>query len=230
MTERRFTEREVAGILEAATAAQEHAAERDGDGGGRGLQSSPGLTLQQLQEIGQDVGIAPEHMAAAANAMARGTLAPTRQHTFIGLPIGVSRTIDFGRPVDDEEWDRLVVALRETFDARGTLSREGNFRQWTNGNLQALLEPTGSGHRLRLVTRKGSAMGQLAIGALQLVTAGGIFSVMAATNSFDQAGAAVVPTLLALSGVASLVAAGVRLPRWARTRAAQMESIASQAG
>ena len=36
--------------------------------------------------------------------------------------------------------------------ARGHLSEEGPFRQWTNGNLQALLEPTESGQQLRLKT------------------------------------------------------------------------------
>ena len=41
--------------------------------------------------------------------------------------------------------------LRGTFDARGSVREDGFFRPWTNGNLQALLGSTESGHRVRLL-------------------------------------------------------------------------------
>jgi hypothetical protein len=66
-----------------------------------------------------------------------------------GLPIGVGRTVELDRPRSDSDWERLVADLRETFEARGMVRYDGPFRQWTNGNLQALIEPTPSGHRLR---------------------------------------------------------------------------------
>ncbi len=68
--------------------------------------------------------------------------------------------------------------LRETFDARGRLKAEGSFRQWTNGNLQALLEPTSSGHRLRLSTRKGDVKALVAVGIGLLGAAAGMLVTM----------------------------------------------------
>ena len=142
MTERRFNEAEVAAIFERATEAH-HAGQRQ-------LPSGEGMTLAQLQEIGREVGISPEQVAEAANAIDR-VGSPTARK-FLGLPIGVGRTIELDRRLTDDEWERLVVDLRETFDARGVLRHEGSLRQWTNGNLQALLEPTATGHRVRLRT------------------------------------------------------------------------------
>ena len=60
------------------------------------------------------------------------------------MPVGVSRTVTSAGNFTEREWERLVVDLRETFDAKGAVKREGSFRQWTNGNLQALVEPTAS--------------------------------------------------------------------------------------
>src|SRR2546430_5906981 len=40
--------------------------------------------------------------------------APIR--TFLGLRIGVARTVNLNRRLTDEEWERLVVQLREVFN------------------------------------------------------------------------------------------------------------------
>ncbi len=214
-----FDDREIALIFEQASSAQELRTD-----------SSPvldGLTLEQLHQIGRDVGIPAEHITRAAQAVTRGDLAPTQQRTWLGLPVSVSRTIEFGRPVSDDEWNGLVCTLRETFDARGKLVTEGVFRQWQNGNLTALLEPTATGHRLRLFTRKGDARMRVWLGGTY-VGIGAMLIAMAATGAGvvgtpGIAGAAVA----ALAGVAVLASAYIGLPRWARERAAQMESVAA---
>src|SRR5918999_400027 len=158
MTERRFNEAEVAAILERAAEAQHT--------GSHQLPSGEGMTLAELQTIGSEVGIDPRLVAQAAHALDRAGRSTSRR--FLGLPIGVGRTIDLDRKLTDVEWERLVVDLRDTFDARGTIRQEGSFRQWTNGNLQALLEPTPTGHRLRLRTVKGDAVGWIT-GGLAMV-------------------------------------------------------------
>ncbi len=48
--------------------------------------------------------------------------------TVLGLPIGVARTVDLNRRLTDEEWERLVVQLREVFNARGRTRTEGSLR------------------------------------------------------------------------------------------------------
>lgn len=224
-TNRRYSESEIALILEHAGAAQEKA--QDATSTALSTTSGEGLTLEQLQEIGNEVGIAPEFVARAASAVARGDLVPTAQRTWLGLPVGVSRTIDFGRKVSDEEWDRIVVTLRETFEARGRLQRDGSFRQWSNGNLQALLEPSANGHRLRLMTRKGDVPVRVFMGGVALATALAIWEAAIFRGGGMSSTSVFVPALLALFGAGTWAAIGFQLPRWARTRASQMESIAS---
>jgi hypothetical protein len=214
---RRFDEREIALIFEQANAAQESRVTV--------AEQSNGLTLEQLHDIGRDVGLSPEHITRAANAVARGDLVPTARRTWLGLPVGVSRTIEFNRPVSDAEWNQLVMTLRETFDARGKLTNEGPFRQWHNGNLQALLEPTPTGHRLRLTTKKGDAPVRLLMGAMYLFLAALFAGLVSVGAVGDKANIGVL--LFSIVGVGALASAYIGLPRWAKVRASQMEAIAA---
>jgi hypothetical protein len=218
MTERRYTEQEVAAIFEQATEAQQTSRKR--------LPPGEGLTLSDLQEIGRDVGIPPELIERAAKSVALPMRSASR--TFLGLPIGVGRTVELDRRLSEEDWERLVVDLRETFDARGTLRYDGPFRQWTNGNLQALLEPTATGHRLRLKTLKGDARAMMAGGVA--VLAGGVASLIAMVVSGGAAdmGALSSMGLLSVMGLGMFGSGALRLPRWARLREAQMEAVAAR--
>ncbi len=179
------------------------------------------LTLRDLQEIGREVGIAPDAVARAAQALAVARR-PARRFA-LGLPISVERTVELKRRLTDDEWERLVVKLRETFDARGAMSGYGSFRQWTNGNLQALLEPTETGQRLRLRTVKGSARRGISTG-LAMIGASGA-GALAGVLSGHPATAAPGIGLMAAVGIGMLAAGVAPLPRWARLRARQMEAI-----
>ncbi len=222
---RRYSEDEIALILAQAGAAQERA--QDATSAALSSGDGDGLTLVQLQEIGAEVGISPLYVERAAEAVERGVLVPTQQRRWLGLPVGVSRTIDFGRSVSDDEWDRIVVSLRETFEAKGRLQREGSFRQWTNGNLQALLEPTVTGHRLRLSTRKGDVASRVLLGGGMVTMAVSMWMVGIMRGNLSAA-TLITPTILGLLGASFIVSMGVQLPRWARTRAAQMESLSAR--
>ena len=147
MPERRYSDEEVAEIFARATEAERSTPRR--------LRSTEGMTMAQLQEIGREAGIAPELVARAAHSLDEPAQPPVRK--FLGFPVGVGRTVTLDRRLTDEEWERLVVDLRETFDARGVVRTDGAFRQWTNGNLQVLVEPDGAGQRIRLRTLRGGA-------------------------------------------------------------------------
>ncbi len=218
MSERRFNEAEVAAIFERASEEQQT--------GPRQLPSGEGMTLADLQEIGRDVGISPELIVRAATAIERGGRPTSRR--FLGLPIGVARTIDLDRRLTDAEWERLVVDLRETFDARGTLKHEGSFRQWTNGNLQALLEPTETGHRIRLRTIKGDARGLMVGGIGIFVGAAALLIAAAMRGGFADAGAFSSLGFLATMGAGMFGLGAIRLPSWARLRRRQMEEVAAR--
>jgi hypothetical protein len=211
MENRRYNDDEIAAIFQKAAEGPQSAS----------LQAAgqEGMTLAELQDIGREVGISPEAVGRAAKSLDAQPRA--RSRSFIGLPIGVERTIELDRRLSEEEWERLVVELREVFGARGTVSASGSFRQWTNGNLQALLEPTAKGHRFRISTVKGNAGIAMIVGAAMMsmgigamITAGGV--------------AHLPDLLISLFGAGYMANSALRLPRWARLRASQMEAITTR--
>jgi hypothetical protein len=217
MSERRFNDTEVAEIFERATTHQ----------GGALRQSSSveGMTLGQLQEIGREVGIAPEALEQAARSVDLADRRTVRR--FLGLPIGVGLTANLGRQLTDEEWQRLIVDLRETFDARGRVRDEGAFRQWTNGNLQVLVEPSAEGNQIRMRTFKEDSRLYIGmgLGLIALAVIGFAGKIVAGTD---------VPTILgkfiplSFIGTGMVAFGALRLPGWARQRRAQMESIVAR--
>jgi hypothetical protein len=216
MTERRYDEDEAAAIFRAATEGTDLPAVREPSDGG--------LTLDQLQAIGREVGLSPESVAiAAATLEVRAVAPPSRM---LGLPTGVSRSIELGRRLSDEEWERLVVRLREVFAARGRTRSEGTLRQWTNGNLQVLLEPTATGHRLRMTTRNDNLRSAVGTGLAFLGVAGASALWAATAGTLGTLANVIAP--LGVVGAGFLGLGAFRLPRWARRRATQMEAIAAE--
>jgi hypothetical protein len=200
MTERRYSDEETAAIFRAATEGPPP----------RSLQPShnEGLTLADLQAIGRDVGIAPEAVRRAAQALEIRSTAVSR--TLMGLPIGVERRVMLGRRLTDDEWDQLIGELRDVFNARGRTKSDGSLRQWTNGNLYVLLEPTATGHRIRMGSVHGGAAAAIRLGLVGLGTA----AMLAVLSAFGAEVGSAIPALLAGGGV--LLASGaLRVPRWA---------------
>lgn len=217
--DRRFDDREIAAIFERAGLLQD---------AGQPPTPEEGLTLARLQDIAGDVGLDPVHVAVAARDVAAGSLVPaTRRHWF-GMPIGLARTIHFDRPVSDAQWSALVVTLRETFDARGRVISDGPFREWSNGNLQALLEPTPTGHRLRLSTRKGSATARVLLGAAYLGLAA-LFALLGTLGAISPRAAVGAPLFLGVIGAVTLGTTVLALPRWVALRGRQMDAVAARA-
>jgi hypothetical protein len=214
MTERRYNDDEVAAIFAKAAEGQQTPA---------GVPAEDGLTLSELQDIGREVGIAPEAVTRAARSLALYRPAPTRR--FLGFPLSVERTVTFSRRLTEGEWEQLVVQLRQVFNARGTLRTDGSFRQWTNGNLQALLEPTPTGQRLRLRTLNGAARSWISAGLVALGTSTAVAISLALGGHLANGTPGVV--LLSTIGLGMLASGALRLPGWARLRRRQMEDIAA---
>ncbi len=212
-SERRYTEDEVAKILDRATEAE---SARGASAGG-----STDLTLRELHEIGKEVGIPEEVITQAATSLDRPEPQRVATQTFLGQTIGVGRTVDLPRPLTDQEWNRLVIDLRETFDAKGRIRDEGPFRQWTNSNLQALLEPTETGQRLQLRTVKGNARSYQGLGAAFMIGGVGMGIVSSLWVVPDPS---VIP-LFGVMGAAFFFASRLTVPQWARKRSRQFEDI-----
>lgn len=220
---RRYTDDEVHLIL--ARAAEESESGHTAD-----ALSSRGLTIAELTTIAVEAGIDPAAVARAAVAVTSGDLTPATVQRRMGAPLAVSKSIDLGREISDRTWDRMVMVLRDTFGARGRVRIEGGLREWSNGNLRAVLEPTAHGHRLRVSTRKGdaafwSAMGNAALGVSALT------AVLIVVRTAMAGGEVLLgtpwwsPAMFAVAGVAAHLRNVLILPRWGRERAQQMEAL-----
>jgi hypothetical protein len=218
VSDRRFNEEEVAAILKEAAEAQYS--------DDRLLPSRGGLTLTEIQSIGREVGISPEMIQKSAQRF-KPAQQPTRR--LLGLPLGVAQTIEFDRKLTDQEWERIVADLRETFEAPGVVRQQGSLRQWTNGNLQALLEPTATGQRLRMRTVKGNAPGLIGGGLLVFTAATAALVTAFATGVTHDTGLMVSILTVMTGGAGMFGTSALGLPGWARLRQQQMDQIAERA-
>ena len=198
------------------------------------LSGGSGLTLSELQEIGQEAGIDPRRIVEAAQALdTRGRLLPQRR--FLGTPVSVGRVVQLSRPLTDREWDLVVADLRDTFAATGRVDDQGGAREWANGNLRVILEPSESGHQLRLSTLNGRLLSLDRMGVVALTAALVLLTILvpemlSASGLTIRAIINLLPTLiLGGAGAGILVWNRFSLPRWADERAAQMQHIAGRA-
>ena len=220
MTDRRYSDDEVEEIFSRAAETEQQSRRQ------LPARDDHGMTLAELQKIGQEAGIAPEAVAQAARSLDQ----PQQPETpvFMGLPIGAARTVRLERRMTEEEWDKLVVDLRETFNARGVVRSEGSLRSWSNGNLQVLLEPDGDGQRVRFRTVKGNArpymfmgLGLMGVAAATLL-AGMMTPNLSRPDFFEQVG------MFAALGAGLFAAGALPLRGWARLRRQQMDELAER--
>ena len=215
MTKRRYGEKEVREIFSLATTG--------GVLDDRSLPSEPGgLTLDELQRIGEEVGIEPARVAQAAQKLdTRGTPATVRRS--FGLPIELSRVVHLPRAPTDREWEQLISRFRTTFGTPGQSTTAGGLREWSQGDVHIAVEPTEHGEQLRLNMRNGAAM---ALNAFGLLTGAMSLLTSAAVVAGGKADKAL--SVLVLFGGMALAAFGTSLfrsPRWARERERQMDMI-----
>jgi hypothetical protein len=218
MTERRYGDDEVREIFSLATTGGTRDRSLPAD--------SDGLTLAEMQRIAQEVGIDPSRVALAADTLdARGRVAPVRKS--FGLPVGVSRVVDLPRTPTDREWEQMVSEFRTTFGTRGQTTSSGGLREWSNGNLHICVEPTTRGEQLRLSTLKEDAM---ALNGLAVVLSA-MAVIMAAVVTAAGKPSKALAIVIMLGGMALVTFSTnvIRLPRWARERTRQMESLAEHA-
>lgn len=216
MTDRRYDEDEVRRIFdEASRAVAESSHRRD---------ASQGLSLEELKQIGGDVGLPPAVIEHAARALDHAPSGPALVRDF-GLPVTVGRSVLLPREPTEEEWTRLVALARRTFNAKGQMDPTG--RYWWNGNLSMSVEPVTDGYRLSLRTTKGDGRtwNRIGLGALALglggALVGGITGDPGLTVSTAVMGGGY--------GILSLLINAIRLPRWASRRSEQMELLATRA-
>ncbi|MEQ9399015.1 MAG: hypothetical protein RJQ04_07570 [Longimicrobiales bacterium] len=122
-----------------------------------------------------------------------------------------------------------AVARAAMFAARGHTESHGSLRQWTNGNLQILLEPTDAGYQIRMRTKSANIEGLLA-GGLASAVSGALIALLAAIVAKPGAWAvAGLGGMLIVLGVLMGAFAGVLGSAWADTREDQFKRVAARA-
>lgn len=224
--ERRYDDREVDQIFAVAVRSEDAPVRLDPDG--------PGLTLRQLQEIGEEAGIHPERIADAARSLAaRASHLPQKRS--LGMPVSVGRVVPLSRRPTDAEWDTLVADFRDTFEAAGEPLEEGRARMWSNGALRVILERTLEGDQLRFTTVNRRFRSLNRMGAT-LATWGLVYLGMLAPEVLTSAGglagalSTLLPALIVTAGGLGFIGlSGITLPKWVEERDEQFERLAERA-
>ena len=215
--ERRYQDHEIREILDLAIGQE--------DGPAPSLPAVDGLTLLQLQEVGREVGLLPDRITKAVAVFeGRGESVP--RGIALGLPTSVGIIVPLPRRPSDREWELLIAELRTTFGGKGVVTSHGSLREWSHGRVQAFIEPTETGHRLRL-TDSNAAVGGIVFGGLVVAFALMILVVLLgkANPGFRFA----VPAFLSLLGVSLAAGSAISLPKWAREQEKRMEHISRHA-
>lgn len=217
MPERRYSDDEVKRILSNAV---------ESDAALSASTSEPGMTLAEIERIGVEAGLTPASVRAAATSLDYTPRVPTGNR-ILGMRVGVGQSVMLARPLDDTEWRRLVVLMRDLFQAQGSEHAAPGGREWRNGNLRISVESLGDGAVLQMRTRKQGARSLIATG-LSLFLAGGVIEGVAQLGHpgiYDAGGAlSLVLTGAILAGVGAAQVRG-----WSAARQAQFQEIADYA-
>ncbi len=215
--ERKYQDHEIRQILDLAIDEE--------TGPAQPLPAVDGLTLVELQEVGREVGVLPERITQAVAAFERrGESVP--RGTTLGLPTSVGRVVPLPHSPSDREWELLIAELRTTFGGKGEVTSHGGLREWSHGTLHAFIEPTETGHRLRLAD-SSVAVGGIFLGGLVVAFALLIFVVLLGKD--DPGFKFAVPAFFSLLGGGLVAGSAISLPRWAREQERRMEHISRYA-
>jgi len=214
MTERRYSDEDVHRILSNAV---------DVDAA---VSAGRGMTLAEIQSIAAEAGLSPAAVAAAAEALDRTPSVPATPR-MMGLPVGVAQSVTIPGTIDDAGWRRLVVFLRDTFEAQGREEEGGGRREWRNGNLRISLEEAGGATIVHMRTRKDSARSLVQTGGFVVLGS----AVMEAATAFVHAPPNTLAGVLAMAlGGVTMAAVGLlQLPPWSAARRKQFEAVADYA-
>ena len=108
---RLYTEKDFSAILRRATELQRSA----------GVDNAPGLSLDELEQVAEDVGIGPDFVRRAALEMDEGQ--PDKGDRLLGGPIQVDREWMVEGEMSDTKWEDALGEIRRTFGSMLTLKR-----------------------------------------------------------------------------------------------------------
>ncbi len=142
---RLFSEKDVSRVLKRATELQE------AEGPAAGAADVAGLSLEDLQQIAAEVGIDPHHLAAAVAELDQEDGTADRFH-WLGAPTSLELDRVFEGEVSEDQWEKMVEEIRESFGLVGSTGHVGRSYEWTHesSEQQAHVRVTSSGGQTRV--------------------------------------------------------------------------------
>ena len=139
-----YNEKETAAILKKA--AQNSHVEAPGE--------SPGLTVDELQEIARDSGIDPDQIDKAVQEIDGEQTRP--DHTFWGGPFSFDQQLEIDHEITSLEWEKMLLDIRAFFQDNGKVSERSSVYEWTS--------PRGSTNSAQVVALKDNGKTQVRVG------------------------------------------------------------------
>ena len=238
MPDRVFTEEEVKAIIRRASLRQEEEAERK-------EAHQHGLTLEDLEQLGTEVGLDPKHLRAAAEELRSGRPIAVDAERRTDTHVVVERRID--RPFTPEAWEDTVVLLRQRFgmdmamwyggSGTGRVEQVGRAHEWVHVSqlgveTRVSASERGGQTRLILSQRVGMASSKVEGWAIAIF-AGLVLGLLGGTTAgaaFDS-GTAFLLAFIAVTLLTTLAGAPLiaRLDRaWREKRLRHLKSLAAE--
>ncbi len=215
---RLYTEREVGALIQRASEIQERASD----------EPERGLSLLELEQIAAEVGIAPEHLRAAAVDLTRDAKGGAAVR-FWGGPFSLSEKRVIEATITEDQWPAIVEGLRDITGSEGRAHKVGRSLEWKREyrDIDFLVEQTAvtvrPGHgRSNIEVRKRYRGGAVLAYGLGAILGGGIAGIF-----LDGAGLSdLVTGLVAASGsIGGLGAARTAVGYWTRRQRAELSRI-----
>ena len=153
MAGRLFNEKEVREILKRASSARP----------GEDLADSGGISLEELQQIGSELGFSPDHIELAARQL--GAAAPQRAG-FLGGRIVLDRTVE--GEVSAEDWLGMVAVMQRYHKNSGAITQRGSNFDWAGsseegGSLAVTVNVRDGRSRIRVESNRWMGIGMASI-------------------------------------------------------------------
>lgn len=188
----------------------------------------PELSLAELQAIGREAGLDPEHVAAAVAELRAG---PAPEPVVIsGIDLTPRRSRVLPVEMTDALWEEMVGRLRRAFGAKGIPSEVGRIREWTSGptsNLHFVAEPVEGGTRVTLETSRADEGRGINAGPLTAAVLAVFLTAFFAFGTFDSY-VYIVPVVTLVFGAVLFWGLRTSLRRWSERRTTEFDALMDQ--
>ena len=115
-----YSEKEIGAILKRAA---ELSLEQPGT-------NASGLSIEELQHIGQEAGLDPDLILRAAADLQRDR--PDQEPNMFGGPVSYANEFVLEGEIDHATWEEMIAGIRGTFKEPGVVSTRENVFEWTS--------------------------------------------------------------------------------------------------